>query len=44
LILNGGGRRYFFCDLPDTSQSDEQAAINAGRIQATGIRYIGKRR
>jgi SAM-dependent methyltransferase len=31
---------YFWTDLSNTSSSDEQAAIDAGRIQATGIRYV----
>lgn len=30
---------YFFPDLTGTSEADEQLAINAGLIQATGIRY-----
>jgi SAM-dependent methyltransferase len=30
---------YFFADLADTSEAEEQAAIDAGRIQAGGIRY-----
>ena len=32
---------YFFADLADTAETDEQAAIDAGEIQATGIRYTG---
>jgi SAM-dependent methyltransferase len=32
---------YFFADLLDTTEADEQAAIDAGQIQATGIRYAG---
>jgi hypothetical protein len=32
---------YFFSDLDDTSESDEQTAIDTGQIEATGIRYIG---
>jgi SAM-dependent methyltransferase len=32
---------YFFADLLDTAEADEQAAIDAGQIQATGIRYAG---
>jgi SAM-dependent methyltransferase len=32
---------YFFPDLGGTGQEDEQAAIDAGQIQATGIRYVG---
>lgn len=35
---------YFFADLSDTTEADEQAAIDAGQIQATGIRYVGGRR
>jgi SAM-dependent methyltransferase len=34
---------YFFADLADTSEADEQAAIDAGRIQAIGIRYAATR-
>jgi SAM-dependent methyltransferase len=39
-----GFRPYFFADLADTTQADEQAAIDAGQIQATGIWYAGRRR
>jgi SAM-dependent methyltransferase len=35
---------YFFADLLDTTEADEQAAIDAGHIRATGIRYAGRRR
>jgi SAM-dependent methyltransferase len=35
---------YFFADLDGVSQADEQAAIDSGQIQATGIRYAGTRR
>ncbi len=35
---------YFYRDLGDTSQADEQAAIDAGTIQATGWRFVGHRR
>jgi SAM-dependent methyltransferase len=35
---------YFFADLAGTTEADEQAAIDAGLIQATGIRYVGGRR
>jgi SAM-dependent methyltransferase len=35
---------YFFCDLAGTTEKDEQAAIDAGQIQATGIRYAGRLR
>jgi hypothetical protein len=31
-------------DLADTTRADEQAAIDAGQIQATGIWYAGQRR
>jgi SAM-dependent methyltransferase len=34
-------RPYFFADLADTTEADEQAAIDAGQIQATGIHYVG---
>jgi SAM-dependent methyltransferase len=34
---------YLFADLADTTAADEQAAIDAEQIQATGIRYVGKR-
>jgi hypothetical protein len=30
---------YLFADLADTSETEEQAAIDAGQIQAIGIRY-----
>lgn len=33
---------YFFPDLTDTSEADERAAIDAGRIRATRIDYVGK--
>ncbi|MGH8866402.1 MAG: class I SAM-dependent methyltransferase [Actinomycetes bacterium] len=35
---------YLFPDLADTSEADEQAAIDAGHIRATGLRYVGRRR
>jgi SAM-dependent methyltransferase len=35
---------YFFPDLDHTRAEDEQAAIDAGLIRATGLRYIGTRR
>ena len=34
---------YFFADLADTSEAEEQAAIDAGQIQAGGIRYAARR-
>jgi SAM-dependent methyltransferase len=34
---------YYFSDLADTSEAEEQAAINAGLIQAGGIRYTATR-
>ncbi|HEV8650086.1 MAG TPA: methyltransferase domain-containing protein [Actinomycetes bacterium] len=33
---------YFFADLADTNEAEEQAAIDAGQIQAGGIRYAAK--
>ncbi|HEY7147426.1 MAG TPA: methyltransferase domain-containing protein [Streptosporangiaceae bacterium] len=35
---------YFFDDLGHVSEADEQAAIDRGQIQATRIRYAGRRR
>lgn len=35
---------YFFCDLAETTEGDEQAAIDSGEIRATGVRYTGTRR
>jgi hypothetical protein len=35
---------YFFPDLAGTSEADEQAAIDAGQIQANRIQYRGRRR
>jgi SAM-dependent methyltransferase len=34
---------YFFPDLAGTTMADEQAAIDAGQIQPTGIQYAGSR-
>jgi SAM-dependent methyltransferase len=34
---------YFFAELADTSEAEEQAAIDAGRIRAGGIRYAATR-
>jgi SAM-dependent methyltransferase len=34
---------YFFADLADTSETQEQAAIDAGQIRAGGIRYAATR-
>ena len=34
---------YFFSDLHSTTEEAEQAAIDSGRIQPTGIRYVGQR-
>jgi hypothetical protein len=34
---------YFFADLATTSEAEEQAAIDAGLIQAGGIRYAATR-
>ncbi|HEU5421874.1 MAG TPA: methyltransferase domain-containing protein [Streptosporangiaceae bacterium] len=35
---------YFFADLDDTSEADEQAAIDSGQIRATRIQYAGRLR
>jgi SAM-dependent methyltransferase len=35
---------YFFADLADTTEADEQRAIDAGQIQATRIQYAARRR
>jgi hypothetical protein len=35
---------YYFPDLAGTSEADEQAAIDAGRIQPNRIQYHGRRR
>ena len=35
---------YFFADLAGVSEADEQAAIDAGQIQAGRIEYVGQRR
>jgi SAM-dependent methyltransferase len=34
---------FLFSDLADTTEADEQAAIDAGLIQATRIQYVGRR-
>lgn len=34
---------YVFADLADTTEADEQAAIDAGEIQATRIDWVGHR-
>jgi SAM-dependent methyltransferase len=34
---------YLFADLADTSETEEQAAIDAGQIQPVGIRYAATR-
>jgi SAM-dependent methyltransferase len=34
---------YLFAELADTSEAEEQAAIDAGVIQAAGIRYAARR-
>lgn len=33
---------YFFPDLADIAEADEQTAIDDGQIQATGIRYVAR--
>jgi SAM-dependent methyltransferase len=35
---------YFFADLDGISEADEQDAIDAGLLRATGIRYVGRLR
>src|SRR5207248_6776598 len=35
---------YVFADLADTSDTDEQAAIDSGLIQAGRIQYAGRRK
>jgi SAM-dependent methyltransferase len=35
---------YFYADIDGVGERDEQAAIAAGEITATGIRYVGARR
>jgi SAM-dependent methyltransferase len=35
---------FCFADLPGTGEAEEQAAIDAGRIRALGVRYAGMRR
>jgi hypothetical protein len=35
---------YFFPDLAHTTAADEQAAIDAGEIQATRIDWVGTAR
>jgi hypothetical protein len=35
---------YFFADLAGTSDTDEQAAIDSGLIQAGRIQYAGRRK
>ncbi len=34
---------FFFSDLADTTEADEQAAIDAGLIRANRIQYVGRR-
>jgi SAM-dependent methyltransferase len=36
-------RPYYFADLPGTTETEEQAAIDAGQIQAARIDYVGTR-
>src|SRR5262245_54626097 len=35
---------YLFADLPETSEEDEERAIRAGRIHATRVEVVGRRR
>jgi hypothetical protein len=37
------GAPYFLAELADTSEADEQAAIDARQIRAGGIRYTATR-
>jgi SAM-dependent methyltransferase len=34
---------YFFADLAETSETEEQAAIDAGQIRPSGLRYVATR-
>ena len=34
---------YFFAELAETTEGDEQAAIDSGEIQANRIQYVGRR-
>ena len=38
-----GEGSYLFADLDDVTADEEQAAVAAGAIQATGIRFVGRR-
>jgi hypothetical protein len=40
----GAIRRGHRADLADITQADEQAALDAGQIRASGIWYAGRRR
>jgi len=33
---------YFFADLAETAEADEQAAIDAGEIRATRLQVVGQ--
>jgi hypothetical protein len=35
---------YFFTELSETSEADELDAVDAGRIRAVRIDYVGRRR
>jgi SAM-dependent methyltransferase len=37
-------RPFFFPELAETSEADEQAAIDSGLIQANRVQYVGRRR
>jgi SAM-dependent methyltransferase len=41
--LRCGRGPYFFADLVETSEADEATAIEAEKIRATRIEYVGKR-
>ena len=40
---NAADAPYLFADLADTTEAEEQAAIDAGQIQAIGIRFTATR-
>jgi hypothetical protein len=42
LGISFGSAGVNYADLADTTHADEQAAINVGKIQATGIEYTGR--
>jgi len=44
LALPGSLGSYFFAELADTTEADEQQAIDSKQIAANGIRYVGRSR